>query len=128
MQDRRIRPHGLAEFHDRGQRFIFNLDHLQCFGGDVDGRCSHRGHRMAGVERFVACQDIVALIAQGIRHHICRQVSGGDHRFDPREGFGLGGIDGSDAGMGVRATEHRAVKHLRQTDIRAKNSLPCYLF
>ena len=135
VQQRGVALHRRADIHHRRQRFVVNLDEGQGFFGGVGVDGGHCCHRVALEQRLVAGQHMVGgvlqpgvvaaqfLFGEGGE----RQIFGGDHRLHAGMGGGFGGVDGLDAGVGIRAAENFGVEQSVQLHIRAVLRPPGHL-
>ena len=132
VQYRRVGLHRLFDVDDVRQYVVVDLDQ---FTGLLGDRRRGRGdgcHRMAVVEHLVARQAVARQVAEvhrtfadkGFLRRDRRKVLRSDDGFDAGQGAGLLGVDGHDAGMGVRAALDFAPQHPRHHHVGAEIGLP----
>ena len=81
---------------------------------------------MASVEGFLASHDVpavkpvvngAALLLVGYRRRSLRQIGGGCHGLDPRQGQRPAGVDSFDSGVGMGAAQQLAVQQSGRVNI-----------
>ena len=100
------------------QDLVLNLDQLAGFRGNGFRSCRDCGDGVTVEERFFARHHVAAHPAHVLNAQRDRcverkvdNVSGGHHGLYAGMGFGFGGVDRLDAGMGVWAAQHRTPDH-----------------
>ena len=127
VQERSGVFHRLQHMQSRRQDLILDLDQPQSLFRNVGTRCRHRRHRVALVEGLIGRHDVVAQEFHVHRHlteigHAIfgdREILDGDDRLHAWQRLRLGGVNGLNTGMGMRAAEHLAVQHAGQAHIAA---------
>ena len=135
MEDGRALDHRVLDVDDMRQHFVIDLDGRDCGIGDGGAGGRHGRHGMAVIERLPARHRVVghvlevrrAFADKGFLAGDLRQVGGGHHRLHARDRLGLRGVDGADAGMGVRAAQHLAHKLAGKLEIGAELGAACDL-
>ena len=128
MKDGRALDHRLLDLDDMRQHLVIHLDRRErgVGGGVAGGR--HGGDGVAVIERLAARHGVVGHVAEvrrpladkGFLAGDLRHVGGGHHRLDARDRLRLRGVDGADAGMGVRAAQHLADQLAGELEVRAE--------
>ena len=118
MEQRSAFLHGFLHVNHCGENLVVHFDEgqgrLGHVGVDGGNRCDRvaleqrlvAGHHVVGGElepAIVAAQFFLAERSEG-------QVFCGYDRLDARKRFGLAGVYGADAGVGVRTAQHLGVK------------------
>ena len=129
VQHRRVVAHGVEDVHRRRQHLVVYLDQGQGFLGGVQGGGRHGRHGMAAVERLVGGEHVVAHVLDARRalaevddlvvRGRSRQVGAGDDGAHAGHLRGAAGVDGTDAGVGVRRAEHLPVEQSRKAHVAA---------
>ena len=135
VQERRARPHRLANVHHRRQQLVIDLDEPDRLRGDVRARRRDRGEGVTAVERLVPGHDVaahvaevhVAPLAQVRDAAALREIRGRDHREHPRQRRRLARVNGLDPRVGMRTAQHLAMRHPRQLHVRAIHRAPRHL-
>ncbi len=126
MKLRRPWRDGGASIGDRGQRLVFHVDELERVIGLIRGFGDDDRHDVPDVSDDVAAH---ALVRGDVEIRI-RQQPGAWHRFqnaadvrarmhqhDARRLLRAADVNARDAGVRVRAAQHRRVQHARQCEI-----------
>ena len=95
-----------------GQRLVLHLDQVQRVARLVRGFGDHERDLVADVPQFRIEQPAPAVVPRQLR-----RVGRGQHQAHARRGLGLRGVEARDAGVGVRAPQHRAVEQPRGIEI-----------
>ncbi len=122
-QQRRIRGHRGIDVDDMRQDFVLHVDQRARRRGNGIADRSHRGDRMTFVQHLLTRHDVARHVPEIHRHPfgadifeiLLREVGRGDHRAHAGQRRGAAGIDGDDAGMGMRGAEdlaHQGAGHL----------------
>ena len=101
------------------QRLVVDVDQLQGVPGRVPVVGHHERDLLALEPHLVGGQHGLGVPGQG-RHPgqpAGRQHGPGDDRPDLGVGLGRGGVHGPDAGVRVRAAQHRAVQHAAELQV-----------
>ena len=105
---------------DGRQRLVFDLDESDGVLGDVAAIGDDQRHRLADMahlaERDAALLDRRVGKARQ-RPGLARRLLAGDHRGDAGQRRGRALVDRLDAGVRMRAAQHRGVRHVRQRDV-----------
>ncbi len=107
---------GVHHVGDRRQQLVFDLNEGDSILRDVPRIGDHQRHRFANVTDFA--ERDAALFDRRIGKTgqqpglLCR-VFAGNHRDDAADRQRRAGIDRLDARMGVRAPQHRDMRHVR---------------
>ena len=115
MHQRRVRRQGLLRVEHRRQRLPLHIHQGSRLPRQIRRLRRHRGDGVAPKPRLVQSEHplVLEFIAE-IAHF---QVAACDHRLDPRQAQGRGGVYGSDLPMGVGTANQRAVEHPRQLNV-----------
>ena len=102
------------------QRLVDDVDERNRVLGDIPRIGNNQHHRLADVTYLAECD--AALLDRRIgkarqRCGLPRRLLAGDHRDDAGQGLGRALVDRADARVGVRAAQHRGVRHVRQCDV-----------
>ena len=124
---RGVGAHGVVQGQDRLQDFVVDVDEGEGLLGDVGADGGDGGDGVALVEGFLMGHYVfgheadVALGFGQVDDLILDdgEVLGGDYGQDAGQGFGAGGVDAADAGVGVGAAEDFAVDHSGKLDVGA---------
>ena len=118
MEHRRALDHRVLDVDDMRQDLVIHLDGRErgIGGGGAGGRDGRDG--MAVIKRLVARHRVAghvlevrrAFADKGFLAGDLGHVGRGHHRLDARDRLRLRGVDGTDAGMGVRAAQHLSHK------------------
>ena len=125
VQNHSVGPHGFADVLHEGQRLVLDGDALERLlrGVRVGGR--DRGHRVPVVIDRVARHDVVRQVAR-VDEVLAdlqqasldvRKVTAGDDRLDVGRGLRGGGVDGRDARVRMRATQHFRMQQAGQAHV-----------
>ena len=134
VQDWGTRLQGLVNVDDPGQHLVVDLDQLEGVGRDSVRYRRHRRDRVTHIERLLARHDVAAVEAQVLDAEGGRLVPWeldevlADHDgLHAGERQGLVGVDGPDAGMGVRAAQDPAPEHAGQGEVGSEGSTSRHL-
>jgi len=117
--------HGLLGVDNRGEELVLHVDQLQGILGGVGIGGDHHRDPVADVADGADGQGMVGgdVVLHAPRGHRAGErvdlahVLAGVDSEDARQGGGTGGVDGEDAGVGVRAAQDRGVGHIGEGDI-----------
>ncbi len=116
-QQRRVRRHRLVDIDDMRQDLVVDLDQRERLVRDRDAGRRHGGDGVSVIQRLFAGHDIPGDMPEidlnasraDIGEILIREVGGGHHRLDARQGLGLGRIDRLDFRVRMRAAKDLAV-------------------
>ena len=109
MEQRGIRSHGFHGVEDRRQHFVVDVDAQERFFGGFGRLRRDRGDPVADVTHPVPAQH--RHVPQDLPHEMTRGILSGHHGLDAGDTPGRGGINATDASVGMRTAQNLAPKH-----------------
>jgi hypothetical protein len=121
MQDGCVVAQGLLDADDMRQHLVVHLDQPERLLGDRLAGRGKGGDRLALVEHLALGHALLRDIFEvqcafrtgDQARFYGREVGARDDRLDAGQRFGLPDVDAADARVGMRAAQHRTLKHVR---------------
>ncbi len=125
VNDRRARLHCFQRIEDRRQHLVIDLDQLERLFGNLRRLGGDDGHAVAHMPHLAVERNLIPRMRVGPRLPTrrvddARHIFVSEHGMNARQRARLRRVDAGDAGVGVRAGEHRRVQHAGQVDVIGK--------